>query len=195
MTFFLSERSVTLTSAAISFLASVAASSAANSATPTAVFVPANEIASTLAELSALFTDDEPVRVTDVGAYNVGIFVVGRPKNVAETLPAPDGAIRVTEGLQLDHVTAIVRILSGTGTMVAGGTLADGHRIANDDPDLPVIGSGLRGKLIRGGERRHVDAGDMVIVPAGVAHGFSSVDQPLTYMVIRIDPAKELPLK
>ena len=195
MPFFLSERSVIMTSAAISILASFAVSSAAHSATPAAVFVPAGEIAATERELSAKYTDDEPVRVMDAGAYNVGIFVVGRPKKVAETPPTADGVVRVTEGLQLDHVAAIVRILSGSGTMVTGGTLADGQRIANDDPDLPVIGPGVRGKLVQGGERRHVDAGDMVVVPAGVVHGFSAVEQPLTYMVIRIDGAKVLPLK
>jgi mannose-6-phosphate isomerase-like protein (cupin superfamily) len=40
-----------------------------------------------------------------------------------------------------------------------------------------------------------VAEGDMVVVPAGVVHGFTSVEQPLTYMVVRIDPAKVLPLK
>ena len=195
MTFFLSERSIVLTSSAISVLASVAMGSSVGAAPQVAVFIPAAEIVNTLKELSAIYTDDEPVRVVDAGAYSVGVFVVGRPKKVIERAPLAEGVVRVTEGLQLDHVAAIVRILSGRGTIVAGGTLADGHRIASDDPDLPVIGPGMRGKLIRGGERRHVDAGDIVVVPPGVAHGFSTIDQPLTYMAIRIDSAKVLPLK
>lgn len=195
MTFFLSERSIVLTSSAISVLASVAMGSAVGAAPQVAVFIPAAEIANTLKELSAIYADDEPVRVVDAGAYNVGVFVVGRPKKVVESAPLAEGVVRVTEGLQLDRVAGIVRVLSGRGTIVAGGALTDGHHIANDDPDLPVIGPGLRGKLIRGGERRHVAAGDIVVVPPGVAHGFSSIDQSLTYLAIRIDSAKVLPLK
>lgn len=162
---------------------------------PSAVYVSAGEVDATVKGLSPIYTDDEPVRVMNAGPFNVGVFVVGRPKKVQEAAASANGAVRVTEGLQLDHVAAIVRILAGAGTMVTGGSLADGHRIAGDDPDLPVIGPGMRGKLIQGGERRHVGPGDMIIVPAGVAHGFSSVEQPLTYMVVRIDTAKVLPLK
>ena len=193
--FFPSERSIIFLSAATSLLALTGVNAAIAAPQPAAVFVPAGEIDATIKQLSAIYTDDEPVRVSDAGPYNVGVFVVGRPKKVAQASAAPDGTVRVTEGLELDHVTAVVRILAGAGTMVTGGTLVDGHRIANDDPDLPVIGPGSRGKLVRGGEGRRVAAGDMVIVPAGVVHGFSAVEQPLTYMVIRIDGAKVLPLK
>lgn len=195
MTFFLSEQSVTLTSAAISLLASVAMTSARSSAMPIAVFVPAGEIADTLRELSAIYADHEPVRVVDSGAYHAGVFVVERPTREAEAPPAVDGVIHVMGGLQLDHVASIIRILSGEGTMVAGGSLVDGHRIAGDDPDLPMIGQGKRGEFIRGGEPRHVAAGDLVVVPAGVAHGFGPPDQRLTYMAIRIDTTKVLPFK
>ncbi len=192
---FPSQRSMIFLSAAISLLAVGGAKAAIGAPKPAAVFVKASEIEATIKQLSAIYTDDEPVRVGDAGPLNVGVFVVGRPKQVAEAPVAPDGTVRVTEGLVLDHVTAVVRILTGAGTFVTGGTLVDQHRIANDDPDLPVIGPGSRGKLVRGGEARHVAAGDMVIVPAGVEHGFSAIEQPLTYMVIRIDAAKVLPLK
>ena len=160
-----------------------------------ATYISVGEVDATVKSLSPIYTDDEPVCVTDAGEFNVGVFVVGRPKKVDASTATQDGTVRVTEGLQLDHVTAIVRILKGAGTFVTGGTLVDGQRIANDDPDLPVIGPGVRGKLIQGGEQRRVSKDDMVVVPAGVVHGFGSVEQPLTYMVVRIDPTKVLPLK
>ncbi len=34
-----------------------------------------------------------------------------------------------------------------------------------------------------------------VIIPAGVAHGFSEITAPITYMVVRVDPEKLVELK
>jgi hypothetical protein len=146
-------------------------------------------------QLSAIYTDDEPVRVIDAGAYHVGVFVVGRPNKRAAQPASADGTMEVTEGLVLPNVTAIVRIMKGSGAFVTGGKLVDCKPIASDDPDLAVIGPGFRSKRILGGENQHVKEGDVVIVPAGTPHGFSAIDEPLVYEVIRIDGAKTLPLK
>jgi len=35
----------------------------------------------------------------------------------------------------------------------------------------------------------------VVIIPAGVAHGFSEITEPITYMVIRVDPERMVALK
>jgi quercetin dioxygenase-like cupin family protein len=61
--------------------------------------------------------------------------------------------------------------------------------------DVEVIGPGQRGQSILGGDSRRMSAGDMVIIPAGVPHGFSEVEQPITYVVIRVDTRHVLPLK
>ena len=37
--------------------------------------------------------------------------------------------------------------------------------------------------------------GDVVIIPAGVAHGFSEITEAITYMVVRVDPEKLVALK
>src|SRR5215472_629124 len=147
------------------------------------------------ARLSPIYTDDEPVRVIDAGAYHVGVFIVGRPKKRDAQPPSADGAIGVTEGLALPGVTAVVRILKGSGAFVAGGRLVHPQPIAADDPDLAVVGHGFRSTAILGGENRHVTQGDIIVVPAGMPHGFSAVDEPLVYEVIRIDATKVLPLK
>jgi hypothetical protein len=164
-------------------------------AQPTATYLTRADVNSVASQLSPIYTDDEPVRVVDAGAYRIGLFVVGRPKRRAPRLPSSDGAIAVTEGLALPNVTAIVRILKGSGTFLTGGSLVDPKPIASDDPDLAVIGRDLRSTRIRGGETRLVKEGDIVIVPASVPHGFSTIDEPLVYEVIRIDTAKTLPLK
>jgi hypothetical protein len=171
------------------------ASASPSEAQPAATYVAQADVNTVESQLSSIYTDDEPVRVVDAGAYRIGVFVVGRPKRRAPEPPSSDGAIAVTEGLALPNVTAIVRIVKGSGMFLAGGSLVDPKPIASDDPDLAVIGPGFRSKRILGGENRRVTDGDIVIVPAGVPHGFSAVDEPLVYEVIRIDTAKTLLLK
>ncbi len=164
-------------------------------ANPVASYISEADVIAVASQLSPIYTDDEPVRVIDAGGYRVGLFVVGRPKKRTAQPPADNGAIPVTEGLALPNVTAIVRIVKGSGAFVAGATLVDPQPIMPDDPDLAVIGRGFRSKRIVGGEDRHVKQGDIIIVPAGVPHGFSAVDEPLLYEVIRVDAAETLPLK
>ena len=161
----------------------------------TGVVVTEADVQAVTRQLSPIYTDDEPVRVIDAGAYRVGVFVVGRPKPRTAQPISADGATAVIEGLVLPNVTAIVRILKGSGDFVTGGTLVDEKPIAADDPDLAVIGPGFRGKAISHGVSRRVRQGDLVIVPAGTPHGFSAIYTPLVYEVIRIDSAKTLPLK
>jgi quercetin dioxygenase-like cupin family protein len=55
--------------------------------------------------------------------------------------------------------------------------------------------SHTRGKSIFGGESRRMSAGDMAIIPAGVPHGFSEFESPITYLVVRVDSGHALPLK
>jgi len=164
-------------------------------AAPSAAYIAHAEIDAAEHQLSPTYTDDEPLRVIDAGAYHVGVFIVGRPKKKAAQALSADGAIPVSEGLALPNVTAILRIVKGSGVFVTGGRLDDPVPIAADDPDLAVIGPGFRAKKILGGESQSVKEGDIVVVPAGVPHGFSAIDAPLLYEVIRIDAAKTLPLK
>lgn len=160
-----------------------------------AAFVMAGDIAGALRQLSPTLTDDEPLRVIPAGPNRIGVFVVGRPGKTGSAQSHPDGSVQVTEGLQLDQVSAVVRILDGAGKFVTGGKLIDPKRMPAADPDAAVIGPGQRGKSILGGESRRVSAGDMVIIPAGVPHGFSEIETPITYLVIRIDTGRVLPLK
>ena len=174
-------------------LAMAAASPCA--AAPSAAYITQADVNAVAAQLSSMYTDDEPVRVVDAGAYRVGVFVVGRPKKRAGQPSSGDGGVPVAEGLALPNVTAIVRIMKGRGAFVTGGQLVDPQPMASDDPDLAVIGPGFRSTKISGGQTRPVSEGDIVVVPAGVPHGFSAIDEPLVYEVIRVDTAKTLPLK
>jgi uncharacterized protein GlcG (DUF336 family) len=70
----------------------------------------------------------------------------------------------------------IIYMLNGTTTFVTGGTVVEPKQIAADE---------IRGKEIRGGEMRHLSAGDVIIVPAGTPHWFKEVPAPFTYYVVK----------
>lgn len=53
----------------------------------------------------------------------------------------------------------------------------------------------MRGTGLENGVSRKVRAGDVVIIPAGTGHWFSSIDGAIDYEVMRVDPGKLLSLK
>jgi len=59
---------------------------------------------------------------------------------------------------------------------------------------LKLLGTGNRGSGIVDGESRRITAGDIVIIPTGIPHGFSAIEKEITYQVVRIDSGKVLPL-
>ncbi len=70
----------------------------------------------------------------------------------------------------------IVYVLEGTATLVTGGTAANLKETAAGE---------LRGERIDGGETRHLEKGDVIIVPAGVPHWFKKVSNPFLYYVVK----------
>jgi mannose-6-phosphate isomerase-like protein (cupin superfamily) len=89
-------------------------------------------------------------------------------------------------GLIHERVTEIYQIIEGGGTLLTGGTLADPKQV----PLTPAmtVGPTRQGSAIQGGQSRHVGAGDVVVIPAGVPHMFTAVDGSIAYLVIRVDP-------
>jgi glc operon protein GlcG len=73
--------------------------------------------------------------------------------------------------------TDVIYVLEGTATLVTGGTVRDPEPSAADE---------VRGAGIDGGDVRRLDAGDVVIVPAGTPHWFRDVPRPLLYYVVKV---------
>lgn len=69
--------------------------------------------------------------------------------------------------------TELHYIIEGAGTVVTGGTIV-----------RPAAGSG-GSATIENGETRHLEKGDVIIVPAGSPHWYSKVDSPITYLEVR----------
>ena len=169
-------------------LVSVAISTPSEIRSP-ATFLSATDISKVVKGVSPTAATDEPLRTVDAGGANVGIFVVHRPEE------ADQGCTIEHDTLANDKTTSIYFVLEGAGTIVTGGKLANPTPITSDDPDLKLLGTGSRGSGIQDGESRRLTAGDVVIIPAGVPHGFSAIEKSITYQVVRIDSGKVLPLK
>jgi hypothetical protein len=152
-----------------------------------ATFVSNADIASTLRQAPEM---DKPVRVVDAGGFNVGIYLIRRLQD------ADQGCTIEHDTLALDDVTEVIQVIEGAGTLVTGGTLGNRKQMPADDPDLAVLGPGARGSSIQGGESHRISAGDEIVIPAGVPHGFSEIQtKSITLQVIRIDSGKVLHVK
>ncbi len=76
--------------------------------------------------------------------------------------------------------TDIVYVLTGTATLVTGGTMVGGKNIAPEE---------IRGSSIDGGATRQIAPGDLIIVPNGTPHWFKEVTPPMTYYVVKVRAA------
>src|SRR4051812_20830423 len=116
---------------------------------------------------------DRQMRVVDAGDYHVGVGVLRR----GPTRPgAPVGAISHSK------VTEVFYFLSGSGTLVTGGTVENERAYPPETEFVRLAVGPSSGGVFKGGDRRHVGPGDVVVVPAGVPHGFDDIADQLTYL-------------
>jgi hypothetical protein len=152
-----------------------------------AVDVSSTQLAGALDTIvaSGAKTGDTPIRMIDAGGYNVGVGVLYRAKGIS-----PSGSS------SHDKVTEIFELIEGSGTLVTGGDIVNPQRREGTSELVNgVSGPGISGTAIRGGTSRHVSKGDMVIIPAGTPHWFSSVDEPIKLTVVRVDPDRVVTLR
>jgi len=121
----------------------------------------------------------------DMGPYNVGVGVLRR----GPTKPgAPVGAI------MHEKITEVYYVVSGSGTLLTGGTVSNPTQAAADSEIVRVaVGPSVQGTFKEPAQRRKVSAGDIVIIPPGVYHGFTDVDDHVEYVSMRPDPDHVLP--
>lgn len=132
---------------------------------------------------------DRQIKVVDIGKLNVGIGVLHRDA-VKDSGPGP------VRGLSHTQVTEVYYILSGSGTLVTGGNMPDGKPMAADAEVVKVaVGPSITGSVEqKGAVVRVVSAGDVVVIPAGTFHGWKVVPEHVTYLSIRPDPDRVLPV-
>jgi quercetin dioxygenase-like cupin family protein len=127
---------------------------------------------------------DRQMRVVDLGAYRLGVGVLRR---TATRAGAPVGAIAHSD------VTEVFYVISGTGTLVTGGPVANERAYPPETEFVRLAVGPSSGGTFTGGDRRRLAPGDVVIVPAGVPHGFDDVTDQITYLSVRPDLSGVLP--
>jgi mannose-6-phosphate isomerase-like protein (cupin superfamily) len=129
---------------------------------------------------------DQQMRALDIGKAQVEVALVHRTK-----LDAPAPRSVATH----DQVSEVYYILSGSGTNRTGPDVVDAQRRPADDRAVRLLnGPGANATDIRNASEHELSAGDVLVIPAGTGHQFTKIDDHITYLMIRVDPDKVVPL-
>jgi len=105
------------------------------------------------------------------------------------TAGAPSGA----RGIAHDAQTETYVIWSGAGTLVTGGQILYGSRSTDDSSVTTTLnGPSCSGFIVGDVKTIDVKEGDVIIIPAGVPHGWANVDDHVDYLSVRPDPERVL---
>jgi hypothetical protein len=155
---------------------------------------------------------DRNIRTVDIGHENFSVGIIHRGKTVdgvqvaaaggaanagaraggaaAAPAPGPCGRQMATPppggtagGITHDSQTEGYYIVSGAGTMFTDGYIVNGRH--NPSPDLngPTCG-GMAYNVVK----KQVKAGDIIIIPAGVVHGWVDIPEHVDYLSFRPSP-------
>ena len=130
---------------------------------------------------------DQQVRSVDAGKSGIAIGMVHRTRL---DQPANNSVA------EHDHVSEVYHVISGSATLVTGPDLVDAQRRPATNENVRLLnGPGSNAASIRNGVTHQLKAGDAIIIPAGTGHWFTKIDDHISYLMIRIDPDKVVPLK
>ncbi len=154
-----------------------------------ASYVPAEELRAYLDRAPPLAVatgvSDQQARAVDIGKSNVDVGVVYRGKL--------NGQSPVAEH---DLVSEVYHVMDGEATLVTGPDITGvERRPATNNNVHNLNGPGSNGTSIQNGVTHHLKPGDVIIIPAGVGHWFTRIDDHIRYLIVRIDPDKVTPLK
>jgi len=109
----------------------------------------------------------------------------------AAAAPAPGSA----SGISHDHQTETYIIVSGGGTLVTGGRIVNGRKSAPESAVTKILNGPSCSGLIVGADvvKKVVKTGDIIIIPAGVPHGWTDITDHVDYLSVRPDPDRVLP--
>ncbi len=123
---------------------------------------------------------DRQLKVVDIGIGNVAVGILHRTGDNDS-----DGEL---SGMIHTQLSEVYYILSGGGTLLTGGEIMNPTEPSPDRIVGPTFGGDSRN-----GRVRQVSAGDIVIIPAGVLHGWTLIPDQVTYLAFRPDPHGILP--
>ena len=128
---------------------------------------------------AVLYASAQSPAVTFVGHDKVaealakgGALVTASNLTVSGNRRAMPGQVEVH-----DKETDVLYIIEGQATLVTGGTMVGGRQ----------TGPGQhRGTDVQGGETRHLQKGDVVVIPAGIPHWFKEVSPTVNYFTVKV---------
>jgi mannose-6-phosphate isomerase-like protein (cupin superfamily) len=135
--------------------------------------------------IAANDVSDQQVRALDIGKINVDIGIVYRRALTGDSPVA-----------EHDLVSEVYHIIDGSATLVTGPEIVDAKRRPATNENVRLLnGPGSNGVSIRNGTTYHLKPGDVIVIPAGVGHWFTKIDDHIRYLMVRLDPDKVTPLK
>ena len=116
-----------------------------------------------------------------------------RPNPAARRAPAPPAG--TASGIAHDHQTETYIIVSGGGTLVTGGQIVNGRKSAPESAVTKVLNGPSCSGAIVGADvvKKVVKTGDIIVIPAGVPHGWTDIADHVDYLSVRPDPDRVLP--
>jgi len=161
---------------------------------------------------------DRQIISTDIGKSNLSVGIVHRgPTNAPAAAPAGGGAgggaaaaasqqpacgessstpaaAGTATGIAHDAQTETYIIVSGGGTLVTGGRIVNGRRSAPESQVTLVLNGPSCSGRIEGADvvKKAVKPGDIIIIPAGVPHGWTDITDHVDYLSVRPDPERVL---
>jgi mannose-6-phosphate isomerase-like protein (cupin superfamily) len=154
-----------------------------------ATYIPKNELDAYTKRAIENKLVDQQVRSVDIGKAQIGIGMVTRGKmNLGST-----SGDAVAEH---DQISEVYYIIEGSATFLTGPDLVG---VKQRPSTLKTVreqnGPGFGASSIKDPVTHELKAGDVVIIPAGTGHWFTKIDDHITYVMVRIDPDKVVPLK
>jgi mannose-6-phosphate isomerase-like protein (cupin superfamily) len=107
-----------------------------------------------------------------------------QPCGEQSTAPATGS---VPGGIAHDQQTEGYLIISGAGTLVTGGKIVNGRKSPPESPVTKELNGPSCSGMIVGADvvKKPVKTGDIIIIPAGVPHGWSEIPDHVDYLSFR----------
>ncbi len=158
--------------------------------------------------VNALPGVDRQIVSQDIGKLNLSVGIIHRnatgpaggggrggggaapPSDCGVSSGEPSGA----GGIQHLHQTETYIIVSGAGTLVTGGSILNGRSFGPESIVTTTLnGPSCSGAIVGDVQIRDVVVGDIIIIPAGVPHGWLNIPRHVDYLSVRPDPDRVLP--
>jgi mannose-6-phosphate isomerase-like protein (cupin superfamily) len=203
-------KKVILSVFAVPFILAPAAMLAQGVASRGATYITDEEVK----QVNALPGIDRTIRVVDIGPENFAVGIIHRGATGAArgAAPAGGGAAGAAAGrgaaaaaepcgeqstapptggtpgaIAHDQQTEGYLIVSGSGTLVTGGKIVNGRKSPPESEVTKVLNGPSCSGMTVGADvvKKVVKTGDIIIIPAGVPHGWSDIPEHVDYLSFR----------